>query len=98
MAIASIGSSEISPHRLDPRPAPASGGESFADTMTRVIREVNQDQVQASTAIKDLLVDGRGTIHDAMIAVNQADGSFRLLMELRNRLVEGVNQLLETRI
>ena len=74
------------------------GGESFAGTITRVLQEANQEQVSASRTISDLVVDGQGTIHDAMIAVNKAESSFRLLMEMRNRLIEGVNALLETKV
>jgi flagellar hook-basal body complex protein FliE len=79
-------------------PAPTAGGESFGDALGRVVGEANRAQVDASGSIRDLLVNGTGSIHDAMIAVNRADASFRLLMEMRNRLIEGVNQLLETRL
>ena len=77
---------------------PISGGESFAATITRVLEDANRDQVDASQKVTDLVVHGRGTIHDAMVAVDNAEGSFRLLMEMRNRLIEGVNRLLETQI
>jgi flagellar hook-basal body complex protein FliE len=73
------------------------GGASFADSLTRFINEVNQDQLDAGEKIQQLAVDGKGTIHEAMIAMNNAEGSFRLLMAMRNRLVDGLNRLLQTR-
>jgi flagellar hook-basal body complex protein FliE len=76
----------------------AQGGEGFAGTIATILGEANAEQAAASNTIKDLVVDGRGSIHDAMIAVGKADSSFRLLMEMRNRLIEGVNQLLDTRL
>lgn len=79
-------------------PGEASGGETFAATITRLVEEANRDQIDATKKVSDLLVHGKGTIHDAMIAVDNADGSFRLLMEMRNRVIEGVNRLLETQI
>jgi flagellar hook-basal body complex protein FliE len=41
-------------------------------------------------------VEGKGSIHEAMVAITNAEGSFRLMMEIRNRLVLGINQLLES--
>ncbi len=73
-----------------------SGGESFAEAMTGYLRGVNSDLTNASRKMSDLVVRGEGTIHEAMIAMNDAEGSFRLLMEMRNRLVDGVNRLLTT--
>jgi flagellar hook-basal body complex protein FliE len=74
----------------------AGGGENFAAAVTRLIEDVNQDQVEAAHKIEDLTVNGRGTIHEAMIAMSKAEGSFRLLMEMRNRIIDGVNQLLQS--
>ena len=72
------------------------GGESFAAAITGLLQEANQDQVDASGKVIDLTVRGKGDIHDAMVAVESAESSFRLLMEMRNRLIEGVSRLLET--
>jgi len=75
----------------------AAEGEGFVDTITRIMQEANADQVEASQRMTDLAVHGKGSIHEAMISMSSAEGSFRLLMEMRNRVIEGVNKLLETR-
>lgn len=75
----------------------AAEGEGFVDTIARVLQEANTDQIEASQRMSDLAVHGKGSIHEAMIAMSSAEGSFRLLMEMRNRMIEGVNKLLETR-
>ncbi len=92
MNINGIGPRELGAPESEHR---AGGGERFADALTRWLHEVNSDQVEAASKIKDLVVEGKGTIHDAMIAINNAEGSFRLLMEMRNRLIDGVNRLLQ---
>jgi flagellar hook-basal body complex protein FliE len=79
-------------------PEVAPGGESFAAAITGLLREANQDQIDASQKVIDLTVRGQGDIHDAMVAVEGAESSFRLLMEMRNRLIEGVSRLLETQL
>jgi len=78
--------------------APEPGGQTFAAELTSLLTEVNRDQADAATKAIDLAVNGNGSIHDAMIAAEKAESSFRLLMEMRNRLIEGVNRLLETQI
>lgn len=74
------------------------GGERFAQAMTRVFKEANRDQVEASKKIQELVVEGKGSIQDTMLAMSSAEGSFRLLMEMRNRLVSAVNRILQTRV
>ncbi|MFQ5513723.1 MAG: flagellar hook-basal body complex protein FliE [Myxococcota bacterium] len=76
----------------------AHGGAKFAEAMTELLRDVNADQIDAARQIKSLLVDGNGSIHEAMIAMGKAEGSLRLLMEMRNRLVDGINRLLQTQV
>ena len=72
--------------------------ESFAETVTRVLKQANSDQVSAAKKIKGLTVDGEGSIHETMVAMSNAEGSFRLMMEIRNRMIEAVNRLLQTQL
>ena len=74
------------------------GGESFAEAITRVLKQANSDQVSAAKKIKGLSVDGEGSIDETMIAMSNAEGSFRLVMEIRNRMIEAVNRLLQTQV
>ncbi len=74
------------------------GGADFAETVTRVLKQANSDQVNAAGKIKELSVDGEGSIHETMVAVSNAEGSFRLMMEIRNRMIEAVNRLLQTQL
>jgi len=73
-----------------------SGGGSFARALTEMVQNVNSDQVAAADQIRALAVDGEGSIHEAMVAISRAEGSFRLMMEVRNRIVQGVHELLRT--
>jgi flagellar hook-basal body complex protein FliE len=76
--------------------APRTGGESFAQALTGMLQDVNSDQVVAAEQIRALAVEGEGSIHEAMVAISHAEGSFRLMMEVRNRIVQGVQELLRT--
>ena len=54
--------------------------------------------MSAAKKIKGLTVDGEGSIHETMVAMSNAEGSFRLMMEIRNRMIEAVNRLLQTQL
>lgn len=73
-------------------------GETFAETVARVLKDANSDQVTAARKIEGLMVQGEGSIHDTMVAMSKAEGSFRLAMEIRNRMIEAVNRLLQTQV
>ena len=75
-----------------------SGGETFSRAVTDLLKEINRDQVDAARSVKEFAIDGKGSIHEAMAAMNKAEGSLRLLMEMRNRLVDGINRLLQTQV
>jgi len=94
MAINPIEAGKLSAPQTKPSEG---GGAHFAEALTQFMLEVNSDQIKAGNQMKQLLVEGEGSIHEAMVAMNTAEGSFRLLMEMRNRLVAGITQLLQTR-
>jgi flagellar hook-basal body complex protein FliE len=73
-----------------------SGGGAFAKALTEMVENANRDQAVAADEIRALAVEGEGSIHEAMVAISRAEGSFRLMMEVRNRIVQGVNDLLRT--
>jgi flagellar hook-basal body complex protein FliE len=94
MAIGAIGSGGAGPL---PVGQAEGGGQGFASALTRMLDDANRDQVAAAGEAQRL-VEGQGSIHEAMIAMSKAEGSFALMMEMRNRLIAAVNQLLQTQV
>lgn len=81
-----------------PREGPEAKESGFAEALARLVREANADQLAAARAMERLLVHGEGSVHEAMIAMTRAEGSFRLLMEMRNRAVEALQRLLDLQV
>ena len=73
--------------------APAEG-KSFGDVLTDSLKQVNGAQRQADDAIAALATGGNTTLHDTMLAVQQAELSFKLMMSVRNKLVEAYQEVL----
>ncbi|MBS0168899.1 MAG: flagellar hook-basal body complex protein FliE [Nitrospira sp.] len=69
------------------------GGANFVDSLQEAIGHINDAQTGASQAV-DALVTGQSTnIHQAMVALQQADASFQLMMQVRNKLVTAYEEI-----
>jgi flagellar hook-basal body complex protein FliE len=70
--------------------APAGG---FAETLRGALNEMGELQTQAETKVAGVL-DGSGTdVHTALIAVEKADLSFQLMMQVRNKIVSAYQEI-----
>jgi flagellar hook-basal body complex protein FliE len=88
----------ISPIRILPADigavpaAPAETGN-FLETLQHSIDQAEGAQGEAATQVAQLL-NGRGAdLHGAMIAVEKADLSFQLMMQVRNKIVQAYQQI-----
>lgn len=70
------------------------GGASFGKLLKESMAQVNALQHEADTSIQSLATGGTATLHDTMLAVQKADLSFRLMMQVRNKIVEAYQEVL----
>ena len=72
------------------KPAPGTG---FGETLREAVSEVDNLNLDAGYKVSSL-VEGNGTdVHDAMIAVEKADLSFQLMLQMRNKVVQAYQQI-----
>jgi flagellar hook-basal body complex protein FliE len=62
------------------------GGE-FLHTLDGMLNQVGDMQTDAQQQVSDLLQSDGQDVHSAMIAVEKADLSFQLMMQVRNKIV-----------
>ncbi len=79
------------------KPTETEGG-SFADVLGNSIAEVNKLQQQADASISSLASGEKASLHDTMIAMEQADVSFRMMMQVRNKIVEAYQEIMRMQI
>ncbi|HTV59210.1 MAG TPA: flagellar hook-basal body complex protein FliE [Verrucomicrobiae bacterium] len=60
----------------------------FTQTLESVVNQVNQTGSDASAKVQDLLRGNGEDLHTAMIAVEKADLSFQLMMQVRNKIIQ----------
>ena len=81
-------------------PAKSADGKagSFANVLQDSLGEVNQMQQKADAAITALATGEKVSLHETMIAMEQADVSFRLMMQVRNKIVEAYQEILRMQV
>ena len=79
-------------------PQSEANASSFADIFTRLVGEVNEKQVAAGDAVNGLLAGNNVSLHQAMIAIEEASVSFQLMVEVRNKLVESYQELMRMQV
>jgi flagellar hook-basal body complex protein FliE len=83
----SIPSLRILPADIGSAPASIAEGGKFLETLQQSMDQVEGAQGDAATQVAQLL-NGKGAdLHSAMIAVEKADLSFQLMMQVRNKIV-----------
>ncbi|MGA7342236.1 MAG: flagellar hook-basal body complex protein FliE [Terracidiphilus sp.] len=63
------------------------GGASFSDVLKNAVSSVDTLNDNAASQVGHLLQSGSGDMNDVMIAVEKADVSFQLMMQVRNKIV-----------
>jgi flagellar hook-basal body complex protein FliE len=69
------------------------GGGKFMDTLQQTMDQVQDVQDDAQTKVAELLNGNGADLHQAMIAVEKADLSFQLMMQVRNKIVAAYQEV-----
>jgi flagellar hook-basal body complex protein FliE len=80
------------------RPQTAGSGGDFKQDLLEEMRKVNQMQQDATQATNDLLTGERDDIEGVMIATQKADSAFRMLLALRNKVVDAYDEVKNVRV
>lgn len=73
-------------------------GDSFGSVLGKLISDVNTKQNSASEAVSGLQ-GGQGVpLHQAVIAMEEANVSFQLMVEVRNKLLDSYQELMRMQI
>ena len=73
-------------------------GAQFGDMLMKSIAEVNQAQVSADRAAEQIAAGETKNLHGAMIKLEEADISLRLMVQVRNKAVEAYQEIMRMQI
>jgi len=71
---------------------------SFAGLLGQMVQDVNAKQGVATQALQDLQSGQTVSLHQAMIAAEEANVSFQLMVDVRNRLLESYQELMRLQV
>jgi flagellar hook-basal body complex protein FliE len=82
------------PTKLSPEPTEST----FSAFLQEAVSGVNRSQQDAETAVQQHTIGKTHNLHDTMMAVEKADISLRLLMQVRNKAVEAYQEIMRMQI
>ena len=75
-----------------------SDGSAFGRVIEQFIGEVNAQQINADEAVERLITGETDNVQEVMLAMSQADLSFRMFMEVRNEVIESYRQIMRQQL
>jgi flagellar hook-basal body complex protein FliE len=80
-----------------PSPVQNMGGK-FAEALKGSLAEVNQAQISADRASEQIAAGETKDLHGAMIKLEEADISLRLMVQVRNKAVEAYQEVMRMQV
>lgn len=75
------------------RGAKLTGNGSFGESLSKLLGDVEQSSTDANKAVGNML-DQSGDVHDAMIALQRAEMTLELTVQIRNKLVQAYQDIM----
>jgi len=73
-------------------------GEDFLSILQNSIAKVNNDQIEADKALGDIATGSVKDLHQAAIAINKAELSMKMMLEVRNKALNAYKEILKTQM
>lgn len=77
---------------------PRSAAKSIATSFEKMFDEVNKDQMVAEKKVSEMMTSKKKDIAGAMIAMEKADVSLRMLMAVRNKIVNAYQEVMRMQV
>jgi len=81
---------------LQTNPLKTEPGSSFDSVISEALGKVSQVQKDVETAVNELATGG--DITEAVLAIEKADMSFQLMVELRNKLITTYEEVMKMQV
>lgn len=82
-----------------PNASPADdAAKSFGQMLKDSLDKTNEVQMQADRAVKELAAGRNKNVHETMLMLEKADMSFRLMMQVRNKVLEAYREIMRMQV
>lgn len=76
----------------------SSGVDAFANLLAKEVQGVNTMQMDANDMVNSLLTGGEVNEAEVLTAVQKADLAFRMLLQVRNKLIDAYREVQQIQI
>jgi flagellar hook-basal body complex protein FliE len=76
----------------------ASGPSTWGHMVQQMVMDVNNKQATAAAKVSDVLQGGPTPVHDAMVATEESSLAFEFLGEMRNKIVDAYQQVMQMQV
>ena len=83
---------------LAPKANEAKNDLPFADLVKSMVQQTNAQQISANDSVQQLITGETDSIHDVVLTASRADLAFRLMMEIRNRLIASYQEVMRMQV
>lgn len=80
------------------QPAPVQANGAFGNIVSQGLEAVNRDLMVTQRDMQELATGNVQNLHQIMIRLEESRLSFQLLMQVRNRLLEGYQDIMKMQI
>jgi flagellar hook-basal body complex protein FliE len=90
---------EMQKNGMDAPASDASGNAtSFSGMLRDSLEKANTYQHQADAAVKELVAGRSKNIHETMLTIERADTSLKLMMQVRNKILDAYREIMRMQV
>ncbi len=78
-------------------PRASDAGQAFGKSIAETLASANTDLTHAEASARDLAA-GKGDLVETMISMGRADLSLRMVVNMRNRMLESYNEIMRLQV
>jgi flagellar hook-basal body complex protein FliE len=88
----------VAPSLANAQATGGAGGQPFKNILLEALQQVNTMQSQANEAVEQLVTGGDVNPAEVLTTLQKADISFRMMLQIRNKLVQAYQEVNNIRI
>jgi flagellar hook-basal body complex protein FliE len=88
----------LQPPKVSDTSAVSKSAAGFGDMLSSMMGKVNETQINGDQAIEKLQSGDAKHLHEVMIAVEEADISLRMLVQMRNKALTAYEEIMRMQI
>jgi len=98
MSVPPVNPSSLPAIQTASQPPQTSTAGQFEKTFSKLLDKANQTHVDADQSIDQMIAGETESLHEVVMSVAKADMSFRLLLEIRNRLIDSYQEIMRMQV